>query len=125
MNLKRNVPIPHPTSGFDNTPWEVTTSTVRDLIRGGEDFLLLDCRTAEEWETAAIEGSLNLPLQQVSTRCAELDPHRRQPIIIYCRTGRRSAIVAKYLHVSGFLHVRSMAGGMEAWMEASLPTSRT
>ncbi|MEE2908258.1 MAG: rhodanese-like domain-containing protein, partial [Planctomycetota bacterium] len=67
----------------------------------------------------------NLPLQQFSTRGQELAVHRERPIVIYCRTGRRSAIVAKYLHLSGFLHVRSMAGGMEAWTEDSRSSSST
>ncbi len=97
----------------------MTTSCVARLIDRGEEFLLVDCRTKEEWEADGLQDALNLPLQQCSTRMHELEAHRTRPIVTYCRTGRRSAIVTKYLHMSGFLHVRSMAGGIEAWLEHS------
>ena len=117
MSVQRKSPVPHTNTSVDNAPWEVTIGCVAELIQRDEDFLLLDCRTQEEWETNGIEGAVNLPLQQFSTRCHELEHLRSRPIVIYCRTGRRSAIVTKYLHMTGFLHVRSMAGGIEAWLE--------
>lgn len=123
MSLEQKIPIPHATRGVNNKPWEVTIAYVRALLQRGEDFLLLDCRSVEEWETASIEGAMNLPLQQFSTRGQELDAYRDRPIVIYCRTGRRSAIVAKYLQMSGFSHVRSMAGGIEAWTEYTKSSS--
>ena len=119
MNVQPNNAVRNPGHGLDNTTWEITPLDVQDLLRHEQDFLLLDCRTAEEWETDAIKGSMNIPLQQVSTRTVELDSHRSQPIIAYCRTGRRSIVVAKYLRLAGFLHVRSMAGGYEAWIAIS------
>ena len=126
MNVQPKAPFLETYKGLDNAPWEVTPQAVQGLLRQDTDFLLLDCRTAEEWEAGAIEGAVNLPLQQVSTRTEELDPHRCQPIITYCRNGRRSIIVAKYLRLAGFLHVRSMAGGFEAWVSLSAcPQSKT
>lgn len=117
MNVQHDSQVRKPEQALDNSPWEVTPLDVQALLEQGQAFLLLDCRTAEEWESGAIERSMNLPLQQVSTRSVELNPHRNQPIITYCRTGRRSIVVAKYLRLSGFLHVRSMAGGYQAWVE--------
>ncbi|MCH2133286.1 MAG: rhodanese-like domain-containing protein [Phycisphaerales bacterium] len=102
-------------SSTSNAPWELTPEDVVELQRRGDDFLLLDCRSGEEWESGGIKGAISLPLQQMSTRCPELEPHRKRPIVIYCRTGRRSVIVAKFLKLAGFDHVRSMAGGYEAW----------
>ena len=59
-------------------------------------------------------GRDQLPLQQFSTRFNELEGHRDKPIVIFCRTGSRSVIVAKFLRMAGF-GVRSMSGGYEAW----------
>lgn len=101
---------------LDNSPWEVTPKQVHQLVEKGEDFLLLDCRTSMEWEQGAIENAIHLPLQQFSTRFSELESHRDRPIVIYCRAGNRSVIVAKFLQLAGFKHVRSMSGGYEQWL---------
>ena len=100
---------------FDNTAWELSTTMVRTLILQEQDLLLLDCRTSEEFEAGHLPGAVLLPLQEMTTRGHELLPHRDRPTVIYCRTGRRSAIVAKFLGLAGHAHVRSMAGGIEAW----------
>ena len=104
---------------LDNSEWEISHETVRQLMENGEDFLLLDCRTQMEWENGAIQNAVNLPLQQFSTRFCELENHRKRPIVIYCRTGSRSVIVAKFLQLAGFEHVRSMSGGYEAWTDTA------
>tara|TARA_B100001059_G_scaffold1560_1_gene1317 strand:- start:26487 stop:26861 length:375 start_codon:yes stop_codon:yes gene_type:complete len=106
---------------LDNAPWELAPETVHQLMQKEEDFLLIDCRTAMEWEDGSIDNALNLPLQQFSTRFNELEAHRDKPIVIFCRTGSRSVIVAKFLRLAGFEHVRSMSGGYEAW--GTLPTT--
>ena len=48
----------------------------------------------------------------------------KQPIICYCGGGSRSALVAESLQKMGYENVRSIAGGLRAWKEAGLPTSR-
>ncbi|MCH2153668.1 MAG: rhodanese-like domain-containing protein [Phycisphaerales bacterium] len=105
---------------FDNSNWEVSPQQVCQLLQSGEDFLLMDCRSHEEWEAGRINGATCLPLQEMSTRLSELESNRNRAIVIYCRTGRRSAIVAKFLSMTGYPHVRSMAGGIEAWDQLNL-----
>lgn len=124
MSFQQKIPVPHANSRVNNTHWEVTIDSVAHLLKTSEDFLLLDCRSREEWEENRIPDAMNLPLQQFSTRCHELENHRDRPIVVYCRTGRRSAILAKFLHLSGYPHVRSMAGGIEAWQEQPGLSSR-
>ena len=100
---------------FDNSAWELSTEQVRGLIAAQNDLLLLDCRTRDEFEADHLPNAMLLPLQEMTTRGVELNPHRDRPTVIYCRTGRRSAIVAKFLELAGHRYVRSMAGGIEAW----------
>ena len=113
-----------PMIDFDNSNWEVSPQQVCQLMDSSEDFLLMDCRSREEWDAGRINGAICLPLQEMSTRLTELESNRDRAIVIYCRTGRRSAIVAKFLSMTGYSHVRSMAGGIEAWHELELEGGR-
>ena len=49
---------------------------------------------------------------------------RNQPLIIHCASGARSALGADVLQQMGFADVRSMAGGITAWVAAGLPVIR-
>jgi rhodanese-related sulfurtransferase len=77
--------------------------------------LLLDCRTPDEHATARISGSVLIPMQELSDRVAELEPHRDRPIIVHCHHGMRSLRVTNWLRAQGFPAVQSMAGGIDAW----------
>ena len=89
--------------------------------------LLLDVR--EPWEVALasirIDGaaSLQMPMNQLPARLAELDPAR--PIVCICHHGVRSAQVVAFLQRQGFDSAYNLAGGIDAWsavVDASVPT---
>lgn len=102
--------------------WQVSAKTVKQRIDNGDDLHFVDCRTAAEWRRDHIQSAVLLPLQELSLRCDELEPLREKDVIVYCRTGRRSRIVARYLVHHGFVSVLSMDGGLEAWIETVDPT---
>jgi len=54
--------------------------------------LLLDVRTPGEFADGHVQGALNVPVQVLESRIAELDPAR--PVVVYCRSGNRSAMDA-------------------------------
>ncbi len=95
-------------------PWEVTPGEIDVLQRRFENLVIVDCRTRPEFATGHLPGACSLPLQELSHRAAELDPARERVIVVYCRTGRRSRIMCRFLAHRGFTCVRSMAGGVEA-----------
>ena len=77
---------------------------------------LLDVRTSSEWEQSRIEGSSNIPLNDLRVRIAEL-PHGRR-IVVHCAGGYRSSIAASLLKLHGFEDVADLAGGIGAWRAA-------
>jgi hydroxyacylglutathione hydrolase len=81
--------------------------------------LMLDVRAPREWAAKHIEGSLNLPLNHLKDRIAEV-PHD-QRIAVHCAGGYRSSIAASILHQRGFTNLIEMAGGLAAWEAAKLP----
>lgn len=81
--------------------------------------IVLDVRTVREHEERRIEGSVNMPLNHLAERTAELPRDRR--MVIHCAGGYRSAIAASMLEAAGFAQIADLAGGMAAWDAAKLP----
>lgn len=78
--------------------------------------LLIDVREPEEYQTASIEGAHLIPLGQVDI--SQL-PSRDKPIVIHCRSGKRSAMACQQLLAQDpSLDVYSLDGGIMAWEQA-------
>lgn len=97
--------------------WEISPGEVARMMREGDDVLLIDCRTPEEWETARIDGAMLVPLQELSIRIGELREHEERAIVVHCHKGKRSMTVTSVLRELGFANVRSMTGGIHAWSD--------
>lgn len=86
----------------------------------GELWQLLDVREPWEIATAALEGTIDIPLGELPARYTELDPAR--PVAVICHVGGRSARAAGFLASRGFAAVANIAGGTEAWSRDVDPT---
>lgn len=82
---------------------------------------LIDVRELDEWQDGRIAGGKLIPMSEFAARAGELDP--AQPIIVYCRSGGRSLMVAEALQNAGY-DARSMAGGILEWERAGHPVER-
>ena len=69
-----------------------------------ETALYLDVRTAEEHAEERLQHSKNVPVDSLASRLQELEPKERS-IIVFCRSGRRSAVAAQILRDAGFSDV--------------------
>lgn len=78
----------------------------------------IDVRSASEYATGHIPGSINIPMEQVETRLQDLEPGI--PIILICQAGARARQVAHLLEPCG-MDVKVLEGGTSAWMRAGLP----
>lgn len=105
----------------------VTPQDASDEIVHG-DAVVLDVREPIEWEEH-IEGAVQIPRGILEFRAdpaspahnAALDPNRR--VIVVCRSGTRATLAAATLMDLGFTDVVNLAGGMNAWKQAGLPTA--
>jgi rhodanese-related sulfurtransferase len=96
------------------TPGEYQTQFVQPKT----PHLLVDVRTAGEFAGGHIPGAVNIDLQQLSSRLNEIP--RDQPVVLYCRSGSRSATAARLLGQQGYEHVYDL-GGIIAWQRQGLP----
>lgn len=82
---------------------------------------LLDVReTAELEKDGYIEGAIHIPVREVLKNLDKL-PAQDQPIVIYCASGHRGALVMAALRLLGYTDVRNLGGGLNAWKKANLP----
>lgn len=88
-------------------------------LESAAPLLLLDVRSPLEWERKHIRGSLNIPLNRLQDRIAEVPCDRR--IAVHCAGGYRSSIAVSILHQHGITNLIEIAGGLAAWEAASLP----
>ena len=79
------------------------------------DFDLIDVREPHEWDIAHLPGAQLIPLGTLPERLASLDPARE--IVLYCRSGARSAQALRQLQAAGFRRLRNLAGGILRWSE--------
>jgi rhodanese-related sulfurtransferase len=109
---------------------EIAPEALLAKMEAGEDILVLDVRTPEEFrgELGHIRRAMNFPLQGLQARLkdlgAELEPHKNAPVALVCRTQSRSAQAARILLKSGFTNVMLVAGGMARWKANGLPITR-
>ena len=102
---------------------EVSPEELRAELAAPDPPLLVDVREPEELEISKIEGALLIPKGEIPERVDELT--RARSVVLFCRSGGRSADAAKTLLDLGFQNVRSLRGGINAWAESvdpSLPT---
>lgn len=100
---------------------ELETTVAEVAARDAAAAQLIDVRELDEWNEGRLSGGVLIPMSEFAARVGEVDP--AQPIIVYCRSGGRSLMVAEALQNAGY-DAKSMAGGMLAWEAAGLPVER-
>jgi sulfur-carrier protein adenylyltransferase/sulfurtransferase len=102
---------------------EITVQELKKIQDNKESVLLIDVREKFEKDLVDI-GGLLIPLGQLTDRISELESHQEKPVIIYCRSGARSAEACRILMSYGFQDVRNLKGGILKWaddIDPSLP----
>lgn len=89
-----------------------------------QGFVLLDVRTPQEYAEGHIQGAKNLDFSSegFASSIAELD--KSLNYMVYCKSGRRSAMAAEQMRDAGFTKITDLKGGITAWKEARLPVTR-
>ncbi len=101
----------------------LTIPELKQKLDAGEDVLVLDVRTPEDYagEQGHISGSRLLPLEELNARVHELDDYLEKTIVTICRTDRKSAKAAQILTQKGFADVHVAKMGMTDWNKQGYP----
>ena len=82
--------------------------TYKEIIKNGG--VILDVRSPEEYIGGHIEGSINIPISDLSDRLSEIEKYKRSPIITCCASGMRSERGKSILQSNGFKEVYNGGG---------------
>ncbi|MCH7934128.1 MAG: molybdopterin-synthase adenylyltransferase MoeB [Gemmatimonadetes bacterium] len=105
------------------TPFgEVGAVELNERLASAEPPFLLDVRQPHEWDIVNLEtdGAVMIPLAELRDRLEEIPTDRE--IVVYCRTGARSASAAQMLADEGFSSVFNFVGGIRAWVDEIDPS---
>lgn len=99
---------------------DISIEQARQLIESNPDLIIVDVRTPEEFATGYLKGAINLCVEcDAQLLLDNLDPN--DEILLYCRTGRRSANALRILRENGYEKVYNMLGGITAWINSGYP----
>ena len=97
-----------------NSFLQISASEAKELMEGSEPFVLLDVRNQDEFEEGHIRGALLIPLDQIAQLATDLIPNKEVLLLVYCRSGRRSAEASQQLVDLGYTQVIDF-GGILDW----------
>lgn len=94
---------------------------LRDMDK--KTITLIDVRTPDEFATGAIEGAVNIPLDDMRAQLDRIPADK--PVVLYCGVGLRGYLASNILRQRGFNNVRNLIGGIKTYRDAtaSLPDS--
>ncbi|WP_295767588.1 rhodanese-like domain-containing protein [uncultured Mucilaginibacter sp.] len=98
---------------------EVTVEDLKRMKENGEDFQLIDVREDFEYQMSNLEGD-NIPLSGVVIEADKIS--KDKPVVIMCRSGKRSAMAVMQLEQQGYENLYNLKGGILAWQQEIDPT---
>ncbi|MEO1939869.1 rhodanese-like domain-containing protein [Candidatus Thioglobus sp.] len=102
--------------------YEIVDSNGAIKLMDKKDLIILDVREAKERKTGFIANDVHIPLAQVKNKLDTLNKNKK--VLVYCRSGSRSAHIAGLLTRNEFEHVYNLKGGIQAWKKANLPIKK-
>lgn len=91
---------------------EITVQELKEKMDSGEDFQLIDVREDFEYETSNLGGQL-IPLGGILIEAGKIS--KDKPVVIMCRSGKRSAAAIAQLEQMGYTNLANLQGGILAW----------
>jgi adenylyltransferase/sulfurtransferase len=114
------VPSPEAAAAEHDGVPKVEPEALRSELDSGEPPFLVDVREPGEWAIAHLPGAHLIPKGELAERVDELT--RASKLVVYCRSGIRSAEATRFLLDLGFANVRSLHGGLNAWAQRVDPS---
>jgi molybdopterin/thiamine biosynthesis adenylyltransferase/rhodanese-related sulfurtransferase/molybdopterin converting factor small subunit len=106
--------------GSAGADWDIEPLELAERLRSGQRLRLLDVREPHELEISHLDGALAIPLGELAGRLSELDS--AQEMVVFCKSGGRSARALELLVSAGFRRVKNLKGGINAWAREVDPT---
>ena len=93
---------------------QISGAEAKALMDSEKDYIIIDARTQSEYDEGHIPGAILIPEYEIAERAERELPNKKQLILVYCRSGRRSKIAAEELVKLGYTNVKEF-GGIIDW----------
>lgn len=93
---------------------DIDVAELKSKLENHEPFVLIDVRESYEHEEFNLGGKL-IPLGELFTALDSVSDDKEAEIVVYCRSGNRSAMAQRILQQAGYTKVRNLTGGVVAW----------
>ncbi len=102
----------HEEEGSAGASWDITVTELAERVKTNH-LKLIDVREPHELEISRLPNATNIPLGQLASRLSELDS--AEDMVLFCKSGNRSARALELLTSAGFKKVKNLKGGINAW----------
>jgi len=107
--------------GFSFAYQDLNAKQFYEMMQKEKDVIILDVRTPQEYQEGHISNAINIPVQILGQQLDKLKNFKDKKILVYCRSGNRSAIASQILDRAGFKNVYNLKGGLFEWKASELP----
>ena len=101
----------------------MTVTQLKQEMEGSTPPVLIDCRELDEWNEGHIEGATFISLSTMDQNISTLEDKKNHPLVLQCRSGKRSLRACQFLANNGFENLYNLEGGILAWAEEGYPVS--
>ena len=92
----------------------ITAEEAKQIMDSEEGYIILDVRTQEEYDQGHIPGAIVISHDEIEEKVEEMLTDKKQLILVYCRSGRRSKLAAEALVELGYTNIKEF-GGIIDW----------
>jgi rhodanese-related sulfurtransferase len=100
---------------------EISVNELSTKLQAKEDFVLLDVREKDEWDSGHIKEAKFFPMSEAQSNLNQIMEHKDHEIILQCKSGMRSMNVATFLLGEGFSNLSNLEGGIMSWVNEGNP----
>ena len=106
------------------TKVEVNSKQVNSMLQKDKKWIVLDVRSAEEFNSGHIKGALNIDIRQPDAFSKIDKLNKNAKYIVHCRTNHRSGMAVEHMMQSGFKNIYQMMDGWSGWSMNNLPVQK-
>ena len=106
------------------TKVEVNSKQVNSMLQKDKKWIVLDVRSAEEFNSGHIKGAVNIDIRQPDAFSKIDKLNKNAKYIVHCRTNHRSGMAVEHMMQSGFKNIYQMMDGWSGWLTNNLPVQK-
>jgi rhodanese-related sulfurtransferase len=90
----------------------INNEQAENLIEKNDELLILDVRSANEFEENRIYNAVNIPVDELEEEIYELEDYKDRPVLVYCKSGKKSSVACNLMEEEGFSNLYNLRGGI-------------